>query len=66
MLGLDDKISELMLASIESQYFTAYQIKDGGAESIFDREIGLIKNNYIDQATDEMTDDFDSLMNLMR
>lgn len=58
--------NKLLNSAINPKYFTAYQISNGGAESIFDREKGLIIDNYIDRASDEMTDDFDSLMNLMK
>jgi predicted ATPase len=50
---------------IESENFAAYQVSNGSAISILNRETGLIEDNYIDQASDEMGDDFDKLMALM-
>ena len=45
--------------------FSAYQISGGGAETILNREIGLIIDNKIDDVSDEMGDDFDALTRLM-
>ncbi len=59
------KVRNVLPVSINPEYFSAYQICDGEAESIFNREKGLIEDNYIDQATDTMGDDFDALMELM-
>ena len=61
-----DVINGPYLINIYPNFFSAYQIKDGGAESIFNRETGLISDNYIDKATDKMNDDFDALMDLMK
>jgi predicted ATPase len=62
----DDSLDEILKAELEPNYFSAYQIKNGGAESIFDREKGLIIDNYIDDVSDEMGDDFDALTRLMQ
>ena len=60
------KTKEIISAEIDPDNFTAYQIFDGQAQSIFNRETGLIDDNYIDQASDKMADDFDALMELMK
>jgi len=61
----EDKIKSILSCFLEEDYFSAYQISDGAAESIFDRNKGLIKENFIDKSSDEMNDDFDALMELM-
>ena len=53
-------------SNVQPSVFTAYEIVNGGARSIFDTESGLIVENYIDDATDEMNDDFEALMELMK
>jgi predicted ATPase len=53
-------------ANIEPAFFSAYEIKNGESKSIFNKENGLITDNYIDEATDNMNDDFDALMDLMK
>jgi predicted ATPase len=58
-------VSEIVKAQVNPQIFTAYQISDGSAQSIFNEEIGLINDNYIDEASDKIGDDFDALMELM-
>ncbi len=58
-------LKSLDIAKIRPDNFSAYQICDGKAESIFDNNTGLIKANYIDEASDEMQDDFDKIMDLM-
>jgi hypothetical protein len=45
--------------------FSAYQIADGTATSILNRETGLIEDNYLDNVSNEMSDDFEALMELM-
>ena len=57
-------VTDIIPAEINPYYFTAYQICNGKAESIFDRETGLIKENYIDEASDKIGDDFEALMDL--
>lgn len=71
---LDDQQKEILLeelnkiikAPINPKNFTAYQIKDGSATSIFDRDAGLIDENFIDEASDKINDDFDKLMDLLK
>ena len=63
---LELKIKKIVRAEIDANSFNAYQIKDGFAKSIFNRETGLIDDNYIDDATDKINDDFDELMELMK
>ncbi|NML38064.1 AAA family ATPase [Chitinophaga sp. G-6-1-13] len=58
------KVNNIVSADINPYYFTAYQISNGGAASIFDRENGVIIDNYIDNASDKLSDDFDALMDL--
>ncbi len=60
------EVTKIIPTNIDPNYFTAYQIKNGKAESIFDREKGLIIDNYIDDVADEMGDDFDALTRLMK
>ena len=62
---LEKTVVAIIPAFINPMNFSAYQISNGGAEEIIDRETGLIKDNFIDQASDEMGDDFDKLMELM-
>lgn len=53
-------------ANVQPSVFSAYQISNGRAESIFDRESGLIVDNYIDAASDSINDDFDALMDMLK
>ncbi|MBV7529691.1 AAA family ATPase [Chitinophaga sp. sic0106] len=62
--NLESEVNKIVSAEINPYYFTAYQICNGQAESIFDRETGLIRENYIDSASDKLADDFDALMDL--
>ncbi|MFA6059507.1 MAG: AAA family ATPase [Taibaiella sp.] len=52
-------------SEIDPEIFTAYQIKNGKAYSIFNSKLGLIKENFIDESSDVISDDFDNLMDLM-
>ena len=52
-------------AEIDPELFTAYQISEGEAIPIFNRKTGLIENNYIDDASDKVNEDFESLMELI-
>jgi len=61
-----ETIRKIIKADINPLSFTAYQICNGRAEAIFDRESGLIKENYIDASSDRITEDFESLMNLAK
>jgi len=63
---INEKVRSIVKSEINPAYFTAYQISDGHAESIFDEESGLIMENYIDVASDKITEDFESLMDLMK
>jgi predicted ATP-dependent endonuclease of OLD family len=58
------ELKETVTAEIDPDHFTAYQISNGSAEAILDRETGLIKENFIDEASDKIGDDFDVLMEL--
>lgn len=62
---LQDELKKIIPNNINPYYFTAYQICNGKAESIFNNETGLIHDNFIDKASDKIADDFDDLMNLM-
>ena len=57
-------VRKIIAADINPRYFTAYQIYRGKAESIFDKRKGLIMDNYIDECSDKMADDFEKLMEL--
>lgn len=57
-------VKKIVKAYIKADYFTAYQLRNGRAVSIFDKKTGLIKDNYIDRATDKINEDFDALMDL--
>jgi hypothetical protein len=46
---------------IAPERFSAYQIVDGKAESIFDRDSGLIQENIIDQISEDIIEDFRSI-----
>ncbi len=59
-------ISKILPTTIDATKFNAYQISDGSATSIFKSETGLIDNNFIDESSDEMSDDFEALMELMQ
>jgi predicted ATPase len=59
------QVEKITSAEINPYYFTAYEIYNGKAESIFDRSIGLIRENYIDNSSDKMGDDFDALTEVM-
>lgn len=61
-----DKVIAITKAQINPYYFTAYQIKNGTAISIFSPDSGLIEENFIDEASDELADDFDNLMKMMK
>lgn len=61
---INRQVGEIVSSDINPYYFTAYQISNGKAESIFDRETGLIMDNYIDSASDKLADDFDAMMNI--
>lgn len=58
-------VKNIVSAEINPSYFTAYQISDGTAEPILDRDTGLIRENYIDDASDKISDDFEALTDLL-
>ncbi|MBL7696134.1 MAG: AAA family ATPase [Ferruginibacter sp.] len=60
-----DLVKKVVKATINPSTFTAYQIDNGHAKSIFNHETGLIEDNYIDLATDRINDDFGELMELL-
>lgn len=61
-----DTVKKVTGAMIDPKSFAAYQILEGRAESIFDEKNGLIIENYIDDASDKLDDDFSDLMDLTR
>lgn len=61
-----EKVQKIVKAEINPSSFRAYQIKDGFANPIFDVKRGLIEDNYIDNASDKLNEDFESLMELTR
>ncbi|MCW3074275.1 MAG: hypothetical protein JWP69_1344 [Flaviaesturariibacter sp.] len=61
----EEQLKQIIPHHINPYYFTAYQISNGKAESIFDAQTGLIQDNFIDNASDAIADDFDALMELM-
>lgn len=62
--GLKRDVERILKADINPFYLTAYQISNGGAESILNRDTGLIDENFIDKASDKLGEDFDSLMEI--
>jgi predicted ATPase len=62
----DRKIKHIVEAYINPKSFSAYQICGGEAKSIFNENSGLIEDNYIDESSDEINDDFEELMELIQ
>ncbi len=62
---IDKNIAKIVKTRIKPTIFTAYQVSNGKAESIFNRQTGLIDNNFIDDSSDKISDDFDTLMELL-
>ena len=60
------KVTDIIPVFISARNFSAYQISNGGAMEIFNRESELMDENYIDQSSDEMSDDFERLMEIMK
>lgn len=60
-----DAILKVVPTSINPDYFTAYQINNGLATSIYDKNVGLIVDNFIDYASDNINEDFEALMELV-
>lgn len=44
--------------------FNAYMLKDGYCQSIVNRELGLIGQNFLDQISEELGDEFDQMYGL--
>jgi predicted ATP-dependent endonuclease of OLD family len=63
---IEETVSKIITASLSPNSFTAYQICDGYAKSIFNQDTGLIEENYIDESTDKINDDFEALMELTK
>ncbi len=61
-----DKIASVLKDEnwLNPESFNAYSIQNGTAIQILDRETGLIGDNVIDEISDEMSDDFDRLMDI--
>lgn len=57
------KIRKIVPVFISLDNFSAYQLANGKAESIV--ENGLIKENFIDQTSDKLGEDFEALMDLL-
>ncbi|WP_430467677.1 AAA family ATPase [Winogradskyella ouciana] len=60
------ELSKIMPKSnwLNPENFNAYSLKNGKAVKIFNRKVGLIDDNIIDDVTDYMNDDFDRIMSL--
>lgn len=59
------KVKSIVRATIDPESFTAYQITEGFASPIFNESEGLISDNFIDESTDIINDDFDKLMEML-
>lgn len=59
-------VDPVVPAYVDHNYFTAYEIQNGGCKSILDPVSGLIIDNYIDNASDKINEDFDALMELLQ
>ncbi len=62
----DELVDKIVKADIDPDSFTAYQINDGHATSIFNRKTGLIEENFIDESSDKINEDFEALMELTK
>ncbi len=62
-LRASTEVKKILPRFIFPENFSAYQISNGTAESIV--ENGLIKENFIDQTSDKLGEDFEALMDLM-
>jgi predicted ATPase len=49
---------------INNTYLNAYAFKNGTAESIVDKETGLIYSKYLDSVSEEISIEFDNLLNI--
>ncbi len=57
------EVKKILPVFLSPNNFSAYQISNGTAESIV--ENGLIKENFIDETSDKLGEDFEALMDLM-
>jgi len=62
-INQQNRISKLIPKEswINSNDFSAYEIKNGRAKSIFRRRIGLVDENIIDSVSDKIMDEFRNL-----
>lgn len=60
------QVRDITSAEISGSFFSAYQLSDGGAKSIFNRDTDLIDDNYIDESSDIIDEDFEKLMELTK
>jgi predicted ATP-binding protein involved in virulence len=49
---------------ISEKYLNAYAFKDGTAVNIVDKETGLIYSKYLDSVSEEISIEFDKLLNI--
>jgi AAA ATPase domain len=59
------QVRKIIPRSIAEKTFSAYQVADGTATPILNRDTGLIEDNYLDNVSNEMSDDFEALMEMM-
>lgn len=61
-----EEIAETIPAScwLDPDRFYAYALKDGFCQSIIDRETGLIDQNFLDEISEELGDEFNILYSL--
>jgi hypothetical protein len=66
--GKEDEVSKIVPgdARISADDFNAYFVSDGGAKSIFNRATGLIDENELDSASEEIMSDFNQLMDIYK
>lgn len=59
-IGIRKKIESILGSEhwINPNVFSAYEIKNGKAKSIFNRKTGLIKENVVDAVSEDILDDF--------
>lgn len=62
---VEARMADVIKATVDPKFFSAFQIEKGIAIPIFDKKSGLIGKNYIDNASDEIDDDFEKIMNLL-
>ena len=66
--GKEDEVSKIVPgdARISADDFNAYFVSDGGVKSIFNRATGLIDENELDSASEEIMSDFNQLMDIYK